>query len=73
MHCGELLDKNEVIKEKRKKLGLYKEMKKQEKLFQVFPNDPVWMKVLKYVGAPLYWVFMAILGFILWFIAFFAG
>jgi hypothetical protein len=71
--CGGLMDKNELIKEERKKKGLYQEMKKHEKMFEVFPDDPVWLKIIKHIVAPIYWAFMAVLGFFMWFIATMAG
>ena len=63
-HCGELLQKQEALKEKEK----IKEIEKQEKefIFHIDKTDNFLQKALKKGGYAVYVVIMSVVSFITW-------
>jgi hypothetical protein len=67
--CDGLLDKNEVLWEERKRKGVLVSPKEHGELFEIKPHYPWIYKVILHIIRPIFWVFMGIISFVAWLIA----
>lgn len=70
-HCGHDLSTQE--KEKAKRMEEHIQRTEENWMFFIRESDPAWKVNLKKTGNFSYTIFMAIISFILWFIAAFPG
>ncbi|AMQ57312.1 hypothetical protein [Algoriphagus sanaruensis] len=71
VHCGETLGQKELDKVTKRENHI--RSTEENWMFFIRESDPAWKVHLKKIGNFFYTIFMAIISFILWFIAAFPG